>query len=78
MFPSNDFFNRAVPPRPALTVNLIRAGNDIIARGIAQDETLFEHVHFASLQESYTYLKDKFNTQYKVILNVHPSCRELP
>jgi len=71
-----NLFNQAVPARIPLTVSLVKAGNDIIARGIAQDETIFEHVHFASLEEAYRYMERTYKVRYRVIFNIHPSCKD--
>ena len=37
--------------KPRLVVTLHHTGADIIARGITEDRTIFEHVHFATLTE---------------------------
>lgn len=66
------FFHKAVPPRPVLTVLMVRAGEDILARGISQDVTIFEHLHFRSAEEVYRYMLDIYRVTHRVIFNPPP------
>lgn len=61
--------------KPVLTVMLVGTDTDVLARGISEDEDVFKHLHFKSVNEAGRYLFTRYAPVYRVILNLDPSVR---
>lgn len=51
--------------KPVLTIITCATDEDVIARGISEDVTLFEHVHFSSYAEFARYIK-RYEADYRI------------
>jgi hypothetical protein len=63
-------------PRKPLTALCTQALNgDVLVRGIVEDETLFSNMVFKTLTEALHYLKRRYNTEYRVVINLPGNVR---
>jgi hypothetical protein len=61
--------------RPVLTVMLTQGEQNVRAHGVCADETIFRDACFLDLNDALRYFQSKYNSVYKVVLNIPPTVK---
>jgi len=64
--------------RPVLTVMLTQHEQNVKASGVCEDVTIFSDACFLDLNDAMRYFQSKYNSVYRVVLNIPPSVRRTP
>jgi hypothetical protein len=64
--------------KPTLTVMFRQMPADLLASGVVADEDLFRNVRFGTLDEALKYMQNRYQSAYKVILNIPSNVKRNP
>jgi len=62
-------------PKPVLTVLLVQSERVILASGVHEDTDVIRNAHFDSLGDALQYIERRFQSTYRIVLNIPPNIR---